>query len=124
MASAKTVEEYWDALSEDQRDGLERIREAIKVAAPDAEETLSYGIPAFKLGGKVLVYYAAFRDHYSIYPYTDAMVEAVGDQLKPYLRDKGTIWFDPKKRIPVGLIKQIVKARIAENETTPRRRRT
>jgi uncharacterized protein YdhG (YjbR/CyaY superfamily) len=123
MAEPKTPDEYLAQLPEEQRAPMAQIRAAIRAVAPDADEVLSYRMPAFKSDGRILIYYAAFRDHYSLYPFTPAVVEALGEQIEPYLRSKGTIWFDARKRIPVGLIKKIVKVRLRENADAARRRK-
>ena len=122
MPVPKTPDEYHAALPAEQRKPMAQIRAAIRAVAPEAVEVISYQMPAFKSDGRILVYYAAFRDHYSLYPFTPAVVEALGDELRPHLRNKGTIWFDASSRIPVGLIKRIVKARLAENAAAARRR--
>ena len=116
MAAPTSVDEYMAALPEGSRAALQKLRNTIKAAAPEATETISYGMPAFKDHGRILVYYAAFTDHYSVYPASAAITEVLGDALKPYLTGKGTIRFDADKPIPVALVKKIVKARLEENE--------
>jgi uncharacterized protein YdhG (YjbR/CyaY superfamily) len=121
MAAPTTVEDYLAALPERWRASLEKLRKAIKAAAPEATETISYRMPAFKDHGRILVYYAAFNDHYSLYPASAAVMEVLGEELKPYFSGKGTIRFDADRPIPVALVKKIVKARLEENATRRRR---
>ena len=126
MDAPASVDEYIAALPEGSRASLEELRSTIKAAAPEATETISYRMPAFKDRGRILVYYAAFADHYSVYPASTALMEVLGDELKPYVTGKGTIRFDANEPIPVALVKKIVEARLEENEvaqTTLIRRR-
>lgn len=121
MAGPTGVEAYLSELPEDRRTTLEELRETIRSAAPDATETISYRMPAFKDRGRMLVWYAAFEDHFSMFPASDAVKEALGEQLTPYLSGKGTIRFAWDERLPVSLVKRVVKARIKENAAYPHR---
>jgi uncharacterized protein YdhG (YjbR/CyaY superfamily) len=121
MAGPTGVEDYLAALPEDQRAALETLRKTIKAAAPEATETISYQMPTFKDHGRVLVYYAAFKDHCSLFPASEAVMQALGEELKPYFSGKGTLRFTPDKSIPAALVKKIVKARIQENAARGRR---
>ena len=89
MAEPKTPDEYHEQLLEEQRAPMAQIRAAIRAVAPDADEVLSYRMPAFKSDGRILVYYAAFRDHYSLYPFTPAVVEALGDADRTVPAEQG-----------------------------------
>ncbi|MGH2597583.1 MAG: iron chaperone [Actinomycetota bacterium] len=100
---------------------MEKLRTTIKSVAPDATETTSYRMPAFKHRGRILVYYAAFKDHYSVFPASDAVIEALGDELTPHVSGRGTIRFDADKPLPIALVKKIVKARLEENAARSRR---
>jgi uncharacterized protein YdhG (YjbR/CyaY superfamily) len=122
MNAAPTVEGYLASVPPDARDAMETIRRTVKATAPEATETISYRMPAFKDHGRILVYYAAFKDHCSIYPVSDAVKAALGDALTPYFSGKGTIRFPLEKPIPVAFVKKVVKARLAENEVARRRR--
>jgi uncharacterized protein YdhG (YjbR/CyaY superfamily) len=121
MASPKSVEEYLSALPADQRKALEKLRRQIRAAAPEATEAISYQMPAFKDQGRFLVSYAAFKDHCSLFPASSAVMEALGDQLEPYVSGKGTLRFTPEQPIPPGVVKKIVKARLEENAARPHR---
>jgi uncharacterized protein YdhG (YjbR/CyaY superfamily) len=89
--------------------------------APEATETIAYQMPAFKDHGRFLVSYAAFKDHCSLFPASYAVIEALGEELKPYFSGKGTIRFQAHKPLTAALVKKIVKARIEENAARRRR---
>jgi uncharacterized protein YdhG (YjbR/CyaY superfamily) len=111
----KTVAEYVARVPEPARSALNQMRAAIRSVVPEeATETISYGIPAFQ-HQKVLVWYAAFSDHCSLFP-TSAVIETFKEELKGFTTSKGTIHFPLDKSLPTALIKKIVKARVAENE--------
>jgi uncharacterized protein YdhG (YjbR/CyaY superfamily) len=121
MAAPTSVEGYLAALPDGPRAALQTLRAAIRTAAPDATESISYQMPTFKLRGRFLVSYAAFKEHYSLFPASEAVKEALGDELKPHLSGKATIRFRANEPIPVALVKKIVKVRIEEtNEAKDR----
>jgi uncharacterized protein YdhG (YjbR/CyaY superfamily) len=122
MPGPASVEEYLAALPEKPRAALEHLRRTIKAAVPGATETISYQMPAFKLDGRFLVSYAAFKDHCSLFPASQAVREALGDKLEPYLSGKGTLRFAAGEPIPAALVKRIVKTRVEENAALRRRR--
>ena len=93
MAAPTSVEDYLAAVPEEPRAALEKLRRTIKAAAPYATETISYQMPAFKDDGRFLVSYAAFKDHCSLFPASEAVMEALSEELKPYFSGKGTIRF-------------------------------
>jgi uncharacterized protein YdhG (YjbR/CyaY superfamily) len=115
MISAKpqTIDEYLAALSPEKRAALEKLRRDIKAAAPEAEECISYGMPAFRLGGRTLVYFGASKNHCSFYPGA-LPVEAHKAELKAYGTSKGTIRFAAERPLPSPLVRKLVKTRIAE----------
>jgi len=115
-ARPQTIDEYLAPLSNEKRAALEKLRKAIKSAAPGAEECISYRIPAFRLGGRLLVAFGAATNHCAFYPGAFP-VEAHKDELKAYDTSKGTIRFQANKPLPATLVGKLVKARIAENET-------
>ena len=113
--SASEVEDYLAKVPSEPRATLEKLRKTIKAAAPKAVEVISYGIPTFKLNGRMLVSYAAFKEHCSFFP-GSAPIKAHEDELKSYQISKGTIRFPTSKPLPAALVKKLVKTRIEENE--------
>jgi uncharacterized protein YdhG (YjbR/CyaY superfamily) len=120
MAAPTSVDEYLAALPEESRAALEKLRKTIRAAAPEATETISYQMPTFKDHGRLLVSFAAFKDHCSLFPASRAVMEAHGEALKPYFWGKGTLRFHPDEPIPAPLVKKIVKTRIEENAASRR----
>ena len=115
------MEAYLAKVPEPARGTLEKIRAMIRAAAPkEAIEGISYGMPAFKYK-KPLAGYAAFKEHCSLYPMSGAVVAAMKDELKDYVTSKGAIQFPLKKPMPLALVKKIVKARLAEIDSRPKR---
>jgi uncharacterized protein YdhG (YjbR/CyaY superfamily) len=98
----------------EQRAALEKLRKAIRAAAPDAEEGVSYGMAAFRLNGKPIAGLAASRDHCSYFPMSGSVVETLKDELANYDTSRGTIRFPALKPLPAALVRKLVKARIAE----------
>jgi uncharacterized protein YdhG (YjbR/CyaY superfamily) len=115
MAAPTSVDDYLAALPEESRAALEKLRKSIKAAAPEATETISYQMPTFKDHGRFLVSFAAFKNHCSLFPASKAVMEAHGEELKPYFSGKGTLRFQADKPIPAALVKKIVRTRIEEN---------
>jgi uncharacterized protein YdhG (YjbR/CyaY superfamily) len=97
---------------------------AIRAGLPGAAESISYGIPTFKIDGHAVLYCAAFAAHYSVYPATATLVAALGDALAPYeYNGKGTIRFPLDVAVPTALITRIARVRAAEDAARPARRR-
>jgi len=109
-ASMKTVDEFISSLPKEKQEIMQRVRELIKKEVPEAEEAMGYGVPAFKLNGKYLVYYAVFKEHFGLYP-TPETIEFFKDELKDYKQSKGAVQFPLAKPLPMELIKKIVKYR-------------
>ncbi len=122
MAGPASVDEYLTGLPEQQRAALEKLRNTIRAAAPDATETISYQMPAFKLDGRFLVSYAAFKDHCSLFPGA-AVPGELADAVKPFVAGKGTLRFTPEKPIPAALVKKVVKTRMREIEAAASKRK-
>ena len=115
-AKPQTIDEYLAPLSNEKRAALEKLRRAIKSAAPRAEECISYQIPAFRLGGRMLVAFGAAAKHCAFYPGSFPL-EAHKDELKAYDTSKGTIRFQADRPLPATLVRKLVKTRIAEHAT-------
>ncbi len=112
--AVKNIDDYIALQSLEIRESLEKLRHTIKLAAPNAEEVISYGMPAFKFHG-ILVYFAAFKNHCSLFPANSSLIAEMEDELKKYKTSKGTIQFTVEKPLPVTLVKKIVKARVKQN---------
>jgi uncharacterized protein YdhG (YjbR/CyaY superfamily) len=113
-AAEGQIQKYLSALPAGTRAVLQEIRTLIRAAVPDAVEVFSYGIPGFRLDGQVLVWYAGWKEHYSLYPMTDAIRRAHADALKGYEMSKGTVRFPLDEPLPSRLITRLVRARAAE----------
>jgi uncharacterized protein YdhG (YjbR/CyaY superfamily) len=110
MAATKLIDEYIAALPDDQRQALTQLRGVVAAAAPDAVEAVSYSMPAFKIGSKVLIYYAAFQEHLSLFPASGSVMDKV-PQLHEYFTGKGTLQFTPEHPLPDDVVRQIVQIR-------------
>jgi len=113
-SSYKSVDEYMASQPDTVRGLLRRVRSTIREALPRAEEVISYNIPAYKMDGATVLYFAAWQNHYSLYPATGRLVTAFKDELAPYEISKGTIRFPLSEAIPVKLIGRIAKLRVKE----------
>ena len=111
MANFKSVDEYIATQPEDVQAILQRVRSTIRKAVPDAEEVISYQMPAYKLSNGAVLWFAGWKQHYSLYPATDSLVKAFKDDLAPYKINKGTIRFPLSQPVPVKLIQRFAKFR-------------
>src|SRR5258708_7466210 len=111
----KDIDDYLAQLGAEQRSTLEKLRRAIKAAAPRAVECISYQIPAFRLDGKLLVAFGAATKHCSFFPMSSATIRAHRKDLSAYETSKGTIRFPIGERLPNSLVRKIVKTRVAQN---------
>ena len=114
MTAAETVDAYLAALPGGPRGALEALRQTIRAVAPDATEVISYGIPTWKVGGRMLVSIAAFARHCSLFPASAAVMDALGDELRPYFRERATLRFRPDDPIPAPLVMRYLRVRLAE----------
>lgn len=114
MPDTSSVEAYIASLPEASRAALEALRRTIRAAAPEADETIAYDMPAFRLGGRFLLSIGGYRRHCSLFPASAAVREACGDELTPYLAGKATIQFRPEAPLPAALVRRIVAARLTE----------
>jgi uncharacterized protein YdhG (YjbR/CyaY superfamily) len=117
------VRTYFASLPADARSHLTKIRDIIRAAVPRAAESISYGIPTFKIDGELFIYCAAFKHHVSLYPMTAAIRRAFADELKGYKTSTGTIQFPLAKPLPIGFVKRLVRARLAEMQAKDKRKR-
>jgi len=117
VAAPTSVDAYIAALPAERRDAVQTLRRTVNAAAPDATETIAYGMPALRSHrGQFLVSYAAYKAHYSLFPASGAVIKACGKELEPYVAGKGTIRFPADQPIPLALVTKIVQVRFAENE--------
>jgi uncharacterized protein YdhG (YjbR/CyaY superfamily) len=121
----KTIDEYLVSVNAYHRDALQKIRETVHAVAPNAKECIRYGIPAFCMNGRSLVFFGAWANHCALYPGSSATLKKFRNELRDFQTSKGTLRFSPYKPLPVALVKRLVKARIVENNdlaTTKRRK--
>lgn len=112
-----SIDTYLASVSPSQKTELERIRRFVQQLVPEAEETISYGMPTFKYKGKVLIHYAAFKDHMSIFPTAGPLADPkLSNQLEKFRTSKGTLQFTEDNIIPESLIKGLVTTRIKSIE--------
>jgi uncharacterized protein YdhG (YjbR/CyaY superfamily) len=122
MEKPTSVEAYFASLDPDRRAPLQKLRETIAAAAPEAEEGITYGMPGFLLDGRGLVGYMAFERHYSFFPMSPAAIDAHREELGDLVTGKGTISLEYGRRLPVKLVKAVVKTRLAEVAAKQRKR--
>ena len=125
----QSVDDYIATRPEGVQAVLRRVRGVIRKALPGAQETISYQIPTYKRDGEYVVYFAGWKQHYSLYPANARLVAALKDELAPYEVSKGTIRFPLSQPVPVKLIARIAKflakeaaARVQAKRTRPRKR--
>ena len=110
----RTLDEYIEAFPTNVQNLLEKMRKTIRKAAPEASEVISYQMPTFKLNGKNLVHFAAFKNHIGFYPIPSG-IEAFKEELSQYKQGKGSVQFPIDKPIPYDLVEKVVKYRVKEN---------
>ena len=118
----KTMDEYINTFPEDVRTILNELRQTIKIAAPEAQETINYQMPTFTLHGN-LVHFGAFKDHIGFYP-TPTGIEAFKKELAPYKGAKGSVQFPIDQPLPLPLIRRIVEYRVKENVERKQKKKT
>ena len=111
MTKPTSTAEYLATLTEEQRATVERLRATVEAAVPGAEEAFSYGMPGFRLAGRPLVWVAAWKRHYSLYPVGEAQVAALAAPEDVYEVEKGTLRFPADAAVPYGLVTRLVQAR-------------
>lgn len=123
MPAPSTVDAYLEAAPSHRRADLDALRATIQAAAPEAEEGIAYLMPAYRShGGQFVVSFGAYKTHTSLFPASERVVDACGDELTPYLSGKATIRFPSSGPIPLGLVTKIVKIRLDENREHAERR--
>jgi uncharacterized protein YdhG (YjbR/CyaY superfamily) len=113
-SAASRIDAILAAAPADQRAALQALRETIAAAAPEAEETISYGMPAFRYHGRALVAYSPFRKHCSLFPMGSALIEANPERFAGFATAKGTIQFTPAHPIPSEVVEWLVRERMAQ----------
>ena len=118
----KTIDEYISMFPDDVRTILNQVRQTIREAAPEAQETINYQMPTFTLNGN-LVHFAGFKNHIGFYP-TPTGIEAFKDELSAYKGAKGSVQFPLDQPMPLSLIRRIVEYRVKENSERKPRNKT
>jgi uncharacterized protein YdhG (YjbR/CyaY superfamily) len=121
--SYQSVDDYLAAQPNGARAILARVRATIRKAIPSAEETISYQIPTYKVEGVAAVYFAGWKEHFSVYPATATMIADLGEELASYKIAKGTVRFELSKPVPVRLIARIAQHRATEASARARGKR-
>ncbi|MGH7685579.1 MAG: iron chaperone [Candidatus Dormibacteria bacterium] len=109
-----TIDQYLATLDEPKRSTLQRLREDIRSLVPDAEECISYGMPAFRVRGKVVAGFAAFTNHLSYLPHSGSVLPALGDDLAGYGGTKSSLHFRADQSLPAALVEQLISARLLQ----------
>lgn len=108
------IDEYLEQLDEPKRSSLLALRQAIASIVPDAEEGIAYGSPAFRLNGKVIAGFAAFKNHLSYMPHSGSVLAALPDDVAGYVTSKGALQFPIDRPLPIPLVKKLIAARMKE----------
>jgi uncharacterized protein YdhG (YjbR/CyaY superfamily) len=112
--SAQEVDLYLEEVDEPKRSTLQTLRRTILEIVPDAEEVISYRVPAFRLHGKTIAGFAAFKDHLSYLPFSGSVLEQLGDELQGYTMTKSALHFPVDRPLPKPLVKKLIEVRLAE----------
>jgi len=120
MRETRTIDDYLSKVPEEMRSALSELRRTIAAAAPEATEAISYRMPAFRYRGRILVYFAAFKNHCSFLPGSGTILDAYEAELARFRTSKGTLRFTPDGPIPRRLVQKIVRARLREIESAKR----
>lgn len=124
MAVARDVDEYIASVPAEHRGTVEKLRKLIAAVAPEAAESISYGVPTYKMAGRPLVYFGTAKPHFALYGVSGVIRETYKGELAGYSMSKGTIRFPWDKPFPAALIKKLVKAQIAEHESRKKTRKS
>jgi uncharacterized protein YdhG (YjbR/CyaY superfamily) len=112
--SKQEIDDYLAKVAEPKRAMLQTLRQAIRDILPDAEEVISYGMPAFRLNGKVIAGFAAFKNHLAYLPHSGSVLAEVRDDLAGYASTEGSLHFPIDKPLPQALVKKLIAARLRE----------
>jgi len=112
--SKNEIDEYLDSLDEPKRATLAQVRDTIAAIVPDAEQCISYGMPAFKIRGKTIAGLAAFKNHLSYLPHSGSVIPQLDKETEGYTKTKGSLHFPVEEPLPKSLVKKLLHARMAE----------
>jgi uncharacterized protein YdhG (YjbR/CyaY superfamily) len=118
---ADEIDQYLNTLDEPERAALAQLRDTIAAIVPDAEQCISYGMPAFKLRGKTIAGFAAFKSHLSYLPHSGSVIPQLVNETEGYTKTKGSLHFSVDKPLPNKLVKALLDTRMAEAFVTPNR---
>jgi uncharacterized protein YdhG (YjbR/CyaY superfamily) len=119
--SKEDIDAYLGTLDEPARTTLTRLRDTIAALAPEAEQCISYGMPAFRLGGDVVAGFAAFKNHLSYLPHSGSVLARLAKETEGYTKTKGSLHFPVEEPLPEALVKKLLDARIAESSGAQRK---
>ena len=112
--SREEIDEYLEDLPEPKRSTLEQLRRTILEVVPEAEQGISYAVPAFRVEGKVVAGFAAFKDHLSYLPFSGGVLRQLGAELKGYQKTLSALHFPPDRPLDEGLVRRLIELRLAE----------
>jgi uncharacterized protein YdhG (YjbR/CyaY superfamily) len=112
--SAQEIDDYLAALDEPKRDALQGLRRSILAVIPEAEQCISYGVPAFRVRGKTVAGFAAFKGHLSYLPHSGSVLAKLADDLAGYDRTKGSLHFPVDEPLPPDLVKKLIAVRMRD----------
>ena len=115
-AKPKTIDDYLEALPADRREALESLRKTIKAIVPNADECISYAMPAFRVDGRVVAGFLATRKGCSYYPFSGRTLATLAADIASYEQTKGALHFEPERPLPKTLVRKLIKARLAETK--------
>ena len=118
--SAEEVDQYLRSVEEPKRGTLQTLRRTILEIVPDADQVISYGVPAFRVRGKTVAGFAAFKDHLSYLPFSGSVLDRLADELRDYTMTKGSLHFGIEQPLPKPLVKKLIAARLADTNRRSR----
>lgn len=120
MARPASVDDYLAALAPERRERIDALRRIVREVVPDAEEAISYNMPAFRLDGRFFISFDAFKRHDSLFPASEGVVTGLGVEIRPHLAGRGTLRFPIDRPLPLDLIRRIVEIRVGEHRARRR----